>query len=208
MAASARRRAGKEARRHLVLAQRRPILDARSGDEMDLRPVAAHRAGARRNVVGDDPVGALGAALLARVLDQVLRLGGKADDEARALRPGLCERREDVGIQAQLGARSRLLPLSSIFASSRPPRASRRRRRRKSRCRREGSQRLGKHLLRRLNLHHAHAWRIGQRHRAGDERHLGAERRRPRAPRHDPACRRSGWRYSAQDRSARASGPR
>ena len=77
--------AGKQTRRRLVLAQRRPVLDARGGDEMDLRGLAAHRAGcrARRRWRRSSPPPWRGAWPC--VLDQILGLGGEADDEARAL---------------------------------------------------------------------------------------------------------------------------
>ena len=67
------------------------------------------------DVVGDDPVGSLARALGDGVLDQILGLGGKADDEARALRPGLRDRGENVRVERQrehgLGALVRLLEL-------------------------------------------------------------------------------------------------
>src|SRR6476646_1710447 len=69
---------------------------------MHLRLVAAHGAGPRPHVVGDDPVGALGAALSGGVGDEVLGLGGEADDEARTLRVKARERGEDVRVLGEL----------------------------------------------------------------------------------------------------------
>ena len=111
------------------------------GDEMDLRVVAAHGAGPRPDVVGDDPVGSLGAALGGGVLDQVLGLGGKADDEARPLGAGLGDGRQNVGVLRELELRPRRPRVpSSASAAPRRRRANRRRRRRKWRCRREARQ--------------------------------------------------------------------
>ena len=149
---------------------------------MHLRLVAAHGAGPRPHVVGDDPVCALGAALGGGVGDQVLGLGGKADDEARTLGAGSCDRGEDVRVlgklQRRLAALVLLLELVGRLVGCAPIG--------------DGSgadgdvggkrlERRGKHLMRRLDLDHAHAFRIRQRHRAADQNDLGAERRAARA---------------------------
>src|SRR5680860_1730686 len=60
--------------------------------------VAAHDAGGGGDVVGDDPVRPLGAALGACVLHDVLGLGGKADDELRALGAGNGDGRQNVRV--------------------------------------------------------------------------------------------------------------
>ncbi len=52
------------------------------------------------------------------------------------------------------------------------------------------------------------ALRIGDRHRAADQSHSRAGGAPPPPRWRGPACRRSGWRYSAPDRSAHASAPR
>ena len=94
------------------LLMRRPILDAGRRDQMHLRLVAAHGASPGPHVVGHDPIGALGAALGGGVGDQILGLGGEADDEARTLwsRPG--DGREDVRVLGRASAPSRPGPAS------------------------------------------------------------------------------------------------
>ena len=62
-----------------------------------------------RDVVGDDPVGLLGGALGGGVGDDVVGLGGEADQQARAV--GVrAERGEDVGVggEGELRAGRRL----------------------------------------------------------------------------------------------------
>ncbi len=81
-----------ETPRDLVLAHRRPVLDAVGGDEMHGIAVAAEHAACRRDVVGDDPVGALRLALLRRFARDVARLCGKADDRASAAARAPCRR--------------------------------------------------------------------------------------------------------------------
>src|SRR5215472_19305928 len=74
-----------EAFGEFALCHRRPILDRVGIHEVNRVAVAAEGAGAGRNVVGEDPVAALALALRARVGDDVLGLGGKADNELRAV---------------------------------------------------------------------------------------------------------------------------
>src|SRR5678816_3413135 len=67
-----------------LLGHRLPVLGLAFGDEVDGVLVAAHRAFlalalGRGDVVGDDPVDALGLALAGGVLEHVLGLGRKAD---------------------------------------------------------------------------------------------------------------------------------
>ena len=59
---------------------------------------AAESAGARRHIVGENPVAALFLALLDRVLDQILSLGGETDEKARPTVSGIGQGLEDVGI--------------------------------------------------------------------------------------------------------------
>ena len=69
---------------------------------------------AGRDVVGEDPVAALARALGLGVGDEVLGLGGKADDEARPAVPGGAQTREDVGILDQVQRRRRALLLQLL----------------------------------------------------------------------------------------------
>src|SRR3546814_6879601 len=62
---------------------------------------AAEGAGALAHLVGDDPVAALGGQLPAGVRQQVLGLGGEADDQARPLVPRGGEAGQDVGIAGE-----------------------------------------------------------------------------------------------------------
>src|SRR5438067_7421462 len=68
---------------NLALSHRRPILDGVAIDQMHGVPLAAEGAGARRYVVGDNPVAALALALGTGVGDDVLGLRGETDDEGR-----------------------------------------------------------------------------------------------------------------------------
>ncbi len=60
--------------------------------------VAAEGAGAGRHVVGEDPVATLAGALGAGVGDDVVGLGGKADDQGRPVVGALRDAGEDVGV--------------------------------------------------------------------------------------------------------------
>src|SRR3954471_22223992 len=71
-----------EAAGYVGLGGARPVFGPVRGDEMDLIVLAAHSAG---DVVGDDPVAALAVALRFRGGDDLVRLRGEADEEARAL---------------------------------------------------------------------------------------------------------------------------
>src|SRR5690348_10023248 len=82
----------------LALGHRRPILDRIAVHEMDCVPLAPKGAGAGRHVIGEDPVAALALALRAGVGDDILGLGGKADDEARAVVAAPGDRRKDVWV--------------------------------------------------------------------------------------------------------------
>ncbi len=59
--------------------------DGRDQVDLILRP--AHDADGRRHVIGDQPVTPLAQALFGRMGDDVVRLGGEADDQARPERP-------------------------------------------------------------------------------------------------------------------------
>ena len=72
-----------EVARDVFLGRFGPILDAVGGDEVDAVARAAHDVA--RHVVGDDPVGALGGALGGGIGDDVVGLGGEADQQARAV---------------------------------------------------------------------------------------------------------------------------
>ena len=60
----------------------RPVFHALRRDEVDAVAVASHHVSG--NIVGDDPVGALGDSLGGCLLDHLLGLGGKADQKAGA----------------------------------------------------------------------------------------------------------------------------
>src|SRR5205809_673172 len=77
------RECGREALGDLTLGHRRPILDRIAVHEMDGVPLTAKGAAAGRHVIGEDPVAALALTLRPGVGDQILGLGGKADDERR-----------------------------------------------------------------------------------------------------------------------------
>ena len=81
---SASRNARDQVARDLFLARFGPVLDAVGGDQVNAVAVAAHHVA--RDVIGDDPVGALGDLLGDRLLDDALGLGGEADEQPRALR--------------------------------------------------------------------------------------------------------------------------
>ena len=98
---AARQRVGDplgEAGGDLALGHDRPVLDPVGVDEVDRVAVAAEGAGAGRHVVGEDPVAALARALGARVGDDVVGLGGKADDQAGRSLARRAIRGEDVGV--------------------------------------------------------------------------------------------------------------
>ena len=65
---------------------RRPGLDALRGHQLDGIAVAAHDAGLRRDVIGEDPVAAFGNELGLGIGGDVFGFGGKADHQLRPLR--------------------------------------------------------------------------------------------------------------------------
>src|SRR5687768_15886220 len=77
------------------LGQAIPMFDAGGGDEMDSIGFTPHDVA--RNVVGDNPVGALAGPFCGGVFDYPLGFGGEADDELRTMRI-LRKRGEDVGV--------------------------------------------------------------------------------------------------------------
>ena len=144
-----------------------------------------------------------------RVGEQVLRLGGEADDQPRPLRVMADGRR---GCRGSRPARSvggpspaAFLILSPAALAAAPVGDGGDEDRGVGRQQRlDGRQ----HLARRLDLRRSSTPAgSGMRHRAGDQR--APRRRAAPAPRRwrGPACPTSGWRCSAPDRSARASGP-
>ena len=70
--------------RNLFLARFRPILDTRIRNEVHAVVAAAHHVAG--NVVGDDPVRALGMALGSGLIDHALGLGREAHQKPRTLR--------------------------------------------------------------------------------------------------------------------------
>ncbi len=68
--------------------------------------VAAHDAGCRRHVIGDDTVTAFARDLRRRIGDQVFGFGGEADDETWALFNTLRDRRKNVGVLCEFNIRN------------------------------------------------------------------------------------------------------
>ena len=143
--------------------------------------------------------------------DDVLRFGGKANHQLRGVAP----RRSAAMVLRMSGfstSSSRGGPLAgSLLDFSHQlawPLASRRRQRQR-RQRRQAARSVTalQHLAAPdLDMDHLDAGGIGELRRACNQRHASAQRPRPARRSPHPACRRSGWRCSAPDRSARASG--
>src|SRR3546814_16788934 len=76
---------------------------------MDPVGLAAHRVGG--DIVGDDPVASLAVELRPRMVDHVVGLGGKADQQRGALR-ALSEAGKNIGI---LGERERGHPPTTLL---------------------------------------------------------------------------------------------
>ena len=98
----------------LALGHHRPVLDPVGVDQVDRVAVAAEGAGAGRHVVGEDPVAALALPLGAGVGDDVLGLGGKADDQRRPVVAAL--RRSSARMSGFSTSRSAGGPLPSFFS--------------------------------------------------------------------------------------------
>ena len=124
--------------------------------------IAAHRAGSGPDVIGDDPVGTFGAAFGNRIVDQILGLGGKADDEARPLAARLGEGGQNVRILFELersfASRLLLLQLLRGLVGGAPIGNGCGTYRDVGGERGEGG---GQHLVRGLDLDHPHTVRIG-----------------------------------------------
>ena len=172
--------------------------------------VAAHDAGGRRDVVGDDPVAALARQLGAGVGDACRRSRRRSRRRARG-RPSLrwATVGEDVGILDEHGARAaRRRPSSSsagaalVDAPVGDGGGERRRRRPAAPPRRRPASRA--------RSRHGRARRpAGSASATGPETSVTSRAGRRGGARRwrGPACRTSGWRCSAPDRSARRVGP-
>ena len=172
------------------------LFACRCGDQMHGVAVAAHDAGGGADIVGDDPVAAFLRALGLGMGDDVFGLGGKADDQRRALVADLADRGEDVGIGGEL-RRDGAAP-SSVFLilllAARSGRQSATAAVQTAIS--TGSTRFAgrQHLARAFDLQQFHARR---RRPVRPGRRPASSPRRPRPARgrwHSPACRRSGWR--------------
>ena len=97
----ARRRPFHQHARYVVLGLRRPGFDAARGDQVNRVGVAAHDAGLRRNVVGEDPVAALPGELHLGIGDDVVGFRGKSNDERRAAGFAVGDGRKDIRILDQ-----------------------------------------------------------------------------------------------------------
>src|SRR5580658_3628421 len=87
-----------EAGGNFVLGHDRPVLNAFAVYQVDRVLVAAEGAGPGRDVVGENPIAALADALGPRVCDDVVGLGGKADDQRRPVVGALCDMRKDIRV--------------------------------------------------------------------------------------------------------------
>ena len=85
--------------RHFVLASAAARLRRRTRvTSVNGVAVAAHDAGLRRNVVGENPVAAFAGELGLGIGGDILGFGGKADHQFWPLRLAVGDGREDVGI--------------------------------------------------------------------------------------------------------------
>jgi len=81
-----------------VFGHHRPILEPVGIDQMDRVAVAAEGVRPRRHIVGEDPVAAFAKTLAAGVLDHIVGLRRKADDEGRPIVAALSDAGEDVRV--------------------------------------------------------------------------------------------------------------
>jgi hypothetical protein len=89
---------------HLLLAHLGPALDAVAGDEMDGVARPPHDLRRRADVVGDDEIAGFPGELGLGVLDEVLGLRGKADDDVGPVGAG-GDGLEDVGVLGEFERR-------------------------------------------------------------------------------------------------------
>src|SRR5690606_28155117 len=89
---------GGQTPRDRVLAQTRPAFGAFGGDEGNGVFAAAHDPGSGADVIGDDPVAALLLTLPRGIGDDVVGLGGKADNQTRAILCAAGDAGKDVGV--------------------------------------------------------------------------------------------------------------
>ena len=94
-----------QARGDFAFCHNRPVFHARRIHQVDRVAVTAKRTAAGRDIVCQDPVAAFAQALLAGILDDVLGLRSKADDEAGTIAAAPGDRRENVGVLGQAQAR-------------------------------------------------------------------------------------------------------
>ena len=180
------------------------------GDEVHGVAVAAHDAGSRRHVVGDDPVAAL--ALRASPWHARSTFSVSAAKPITSLGRlvlRLRDRGQDVGIFRSAscgGPPPSFLILLAVGCGDAPvgDRGGEHRRRRPAAPSRRRSASRARFRPADRRRRRDRAALTGP----GHQRHLGARRGRRRARSRSPACRRSGWRCSAPDRSAHASAPR
>jgi hypothetical protein len=83
--------------RNVGFVHQRPIFDSVRRDQVHAIAVAAHDSRSRADVIGDNPVAAFAAAFRLAELDDILGLGRKAYDQARASRR-MRDGGENVGI--------------------------------------------------------------------------------------------------------------
>jgi hypothetical protein len=138
---------------------------------MDRVGIATHDVA--RDVVGDDPVGALAGPLGGGVLDNLLGLGGEAHHQLRAVRIS-GEQREDVGVLGERERRRRLAFLELLRGGFGAPVADRG----DHHCGvggEGGSDGVG-HFLRGLDIDPRNAGGRGERDRAGHQGHAAPRR--------------------------------
>jgi hypothetical protein len=82
----------------LALGHDRPVFNGAGVDEVDRIAVAAKGAGSGRDIIGEYPIAALAIKLGACILDYIVRLRRKPDDECRPIVPVLRDAGQNVGI--------------------------------------------------------------------------------------------------------------
>src|SRR5207248_9091652 len=83
---------------NLALGHDRPVLDTTLVNQMDRVVVAAKGTGSYRDIVGEDPIAALALPLEPGVVDDIIGLGRKPDNERRPVVAVLSDAGEDVGV--------------------------------------------------------------------------------------------------------------
>ena len=91
-----------QSRGDLALCHDRPIFDTVSIDQVDFIAVAAESSGSRRDIIGEYPIAALTLTLEAGIVDDIVRLRRKTNDEGRPVVAALRDTRENVRVLHEL----------------------------------------------------------------------------------------------------------